>query len=453
MSKTKTIYICQNCGYKSPKWLGKCPDCGSWNSLVEEIISDSHISSTIDLSLDKKILPQELASLETESEDRIKTGIKELDRVLGGGLVRSSTILLAGEPGIGKSTLLLQMLFALSKTLGNVLYISGEESVSQIKLRAIRLGKIPKGLWVVSENQLEIIEAIIKKLSPSIIAIDSIQTMSVKDLNSAPGSISQVRESSSRLIKIAKDLNIPVIMVGHVTKGGEIAGPRVLEHMVDVVLYFEGERYHAFRILRGIKNRFGATFEIGIFEMSDTGLKEVGNPSEILMGAREDNVSGSVILPIVQGTRPILVEIQALVSPSHLTMPRRTTTGFDVNRLAMLLAVAERHLRIVFYDADVFINVVGGIKIQGTEADLAVISALISSLKDVPIKKDTAIFGEVGLTGEIRALSKTQLRIDEASRIGIKRIILPYASSKGLKAPPNTELVFIRHIKELRRVI
>ena len=453
MGKTKTIYVCQNCGYKSPKWLGKCPDCGSWNCLVEEITTDLHISSAIDLSLDKKSLPKELASLKTESENRIKTSIKELDRVLGGGLVRSSTILLAGEPGIGKSTLLLQMLFALSKTLGNVLYISGEESVSQIKLRAIRLGKIPKGLWVVSENQLEIIEAIIKKTSPSIIAIDSIQTMSVKDLNSAPGSISQVRESSSRLIKIAKELNIPVIMVGHVTKGGEIAGPRVLEHMVDVVLYFEGERYHAFRILRGIKNRFGATFEIGVFEMSDTGLKEVENPSEILMGAREDNVSGSVILPIVQGTRPILVEIQALVSPSHLTMPRRTTTGFDVNRLAMLLAVAERHLRIVFYDADVFINVVGGIKIQGTEADLAVISALISSLKDVPIKKDTAIFGEVGLTGEIRALSKTQLRIDEASRIGIKKIILPYAGSKGLKAPSDTELIFIRHIKELRRII
>ncbi len=452
MGRLKTIYICQSCGYKSPKWLGKCPECGSWNSLIEEVISKPSLSTNSSL-LEVKNTPQELCSITSDTQDRIKTGIKELDRVLGGGLVKSCVLLLAGEPGVGKSTLLLQLLFALSKRLGNVLYISGEESVSQIRLRAIRLGKIPKGLWVVSENQIEVIEAIIKERSPSIIAIDSIQTMSVTELSSAPGSISQVRECSARLIRIAKNHNIPVIMVGHVTKGGEIAGPRVLEHMVDVVLYFEGEKYHAFRILRGIKNRFGPTFEIGVFEMTDTGLKEVDNPSEILMGTREDNVPGSVILPLVQGTRPILVEIQALVSPSHLTMPRRTTTGFDINRLAMLLAVAERHLRIVFYDADVFINVVGGLKIQGTEADLAVLAALISSLKDVAIKKDTAIFGEVGLTGEVRALSKAQLRIDEAARRGIKRIILPSAGSKGLKASQNTELIFIKHIKELKKLL
>ncbi len=417
---------------------------------MEEVKGDG--KSLSKRALDKHA-PERLCDIDPGIQKRIYLGNSELDRVLGGGLVPSSVVLLAGEPGIGKSTLLLQFLSYLASNGKKVLYVSGEESAGQVRIRASRLGDIPSDLWIVSENQVEFIEDVVKKELPDVLAIDSIQTVCVQEIASAPGSVGQVRESAARLVQLAKSNGLPVILVGHVTKGGEIAGPRILEHMVDTVLYFEGDQSHVFRILRTVKNRFGPTHEIGVFEMTDSGLKEVPNPSEILMGSRDRDIVGSVVVSCIQGTRPILLEIQALVSTSHLTMPRRTATGFDSNRLAMLLAVAERHLGLMFYDADVFINVVGGLKIQGPEADLAVLSAMISSLRDLPIPSGTVVLGEVGLTGEVRALSRVQLRVNEAGRLGLSRCIIPAVGTRGLSAPKGLELLPVKNISDMVDVL
>ncbi len=381
-------------------------------------------------------------------ESRTSVGIGEMDRVLGGGLVPGALVLLSGEPGIGKSTLLLQLLSSLAHTSKSVLYISGEESLAQIKMRSERLGKTSRGLWLVCESDLDRILDIVREHAPSVLAIDSIQTMFCRDISSAPGSIAQVREATARVMQVAKTRGIATILVGHVTKEGSIAGPKVLEHLVDTVLYFEGDRSHTFRLLRTIKNRYGPTYEIGVFEMTDRGLREVPNPSEVFLSQRPGPVPGSVIVPCMEGTRPILVEIQALVSPSHLTMPRRTSTGIDSNRLALLIAVAERHLGLALYDRDIFINVVGGLKVSEPASELGVILAIVSSLREVPLDLDTAVFGEVGLTGEVRAVERAGLRLKEATRLGLKRCIIPWPGSDRLKVPDGLEPFPVKRINE-----
>lgn len=375
-----------------------------------------------------------------------------MDRVLGGGLVPGGMVLLSGEPGIGKSTLLLQILASLTSDRRTILYVSGEESLNQIRLRAERLGSIPETLWVAAESDFDRIVEIAEEKSPAVMAVDSVQTISCSDISSAPGSVSQVREATARLMQFAKARDIPVILVGHVTKEGTIAGPRVLEHLVDTVLYFEGDRSHTFRLLRTVKNRYGPTHEIGVFEMSGTGLMEVPNPSEIFLSQRPEPVPGSIIVPCMEGTRPILVEIQSLVSPSHLNMPRRTATGIDNNRLALLVAIMERHLAVPLYDRDIFVNVVGGMKITETAADLGIILAMLSSLNDTPLDRGTAVFGEVGLTGEVRPVSRHDMRLNEVRRLGLRRCIIPVHGSERLTALEALDTVPVKTISEASKV-
>jgi DNA repair protein RadA/Sms len=381
-------------------------------------------------------------------EARIFIGMNEMDRVLGGGLVPGSLVLLAGEPGIGKSTLLLQILCRLASDQKKALYVSGEESLAQIRMRSERLREIPESLWIVCESGLDRIIEIVEEQDPSVLAVDSIQTLFCDEISSAPGSIAQVREAAARLMQLARFKGVPTILVGHVTKEGAIAGPRVLEHLVDTVLYFEGDRSHTFRLLRTVKNRYGPTYEIGVFEMTEAGLVQVPNPSEVFLGQRPKAVPGSVVVPCMEGTRPILVEIQALVSPSHLSMPRRTSTGIDSNRLALLIAVAERHLGVALYDRDIFVNVAGGLKISEPASELAVIMAMVSSLREVPLDLDTAAFGEVGLTGEVRAVGRSELRLNEAARLGLKRCIIPWAGSDHLKFSDGLEILPVKRIDE-----
>lgn len=384
-------------------------------------------------------------------EYRIITGLNELDRVLGGGLAQGSAVLFGGEPGIGKSTLLLQLLARLAAFGKKVLYISGEEAPEQIRMRAERLGMDmghEDGFWLANEVYVERIEGYVNDLSPDILAVDSVQTTICGDLISAPGSISQVREVAARLIQMSRPRGITVFLIGHVTKEGVIAGPRVLEHLVDTVLYFEGERGHSFRILRTVKNRYGSTHEIGVFEMTDVGLREVPNPSEVFLTNRPEAIEGSAVTVCLEGTRPMLVELQALVSRSYLTNPRRTSTGFDINRLAMLIAVSERHLGAVLYDKDIFINVVGGLRISEPAADLAILTAIVSSLKGVPVPMGTAIFGEIGLTGEIRAVPKADFRLNEVVRLGFKRCIMPGVGRKKPDPPTDFDAVFVRNVTE-----
>lgn len=446
MPKIKTFFQCQTCGYTSPKWLGRCPDCGTWNSLVEER-KEAVSSRSSFLAPLRKIEPLPLSSITGGYAQRTSTGIRELDRVLGGGVVKGSVVLVGGDPGIGKSTLLLQALLGLSKKYGKVLYVSGEESPEQIKLRAERLSIDSDEIILLSETSLEGIIDTASKLSPKAMVVDSIQTVYIEELLSAPGSVSQVRECASKLMLFAKRSDIPVFLVGHVTKEGAIAGPRVLEHIVDTVLYFEGDRGHAYRILRTVKNRFGSTNEIGVFEMSDAGLMEVENPSELFLLERPLNVSGSTVVASLEGTRPLLVEIQSLVSQTNFGMPRRTAIGVDFNRVNLLVAVLEKKAGLYLGGMDIFVNVVGGIRIIEPAVDLGVITAIASSLKDISIDPKTFVFGEVGLSGEIRAVTQAEVRIREASKIGFKRVIMPLGNSEKIRDALGLEIIGVKNVE------
>jgi len=447
LKKSKTSFFCQHCGYMSPKWLGKCPSCNGWNCFAEELVSDSDSGSRAEMNFGGKPLPIE--DIPAEEGQRMVTGIAEIDRVLGGGIVGGSAILIGGEPGIGKSTLMLQMMNNLAQKGLKVLYVSGEESASQIKLRSKRVGATAKDLLVLVEVSLEKILEQIKAVSPAIVVIDSIQTVYSGELMSAPGSVGQVRESSSRLILFSKKNNIPVFLVGHVTKDGSIAGPKVLEHMVDTVLYFEGDSGHAYRIVRSIKNRFGPTNEIGVFEMMDKGLKEVLNPSAFFLAERPQNVAGSVVVPSLEGTRPILVEIQALVSATNLGMPRRTAIGVDHNRVSLLVAVLDKICGMHLGASDIFINVAGGVRVEEPAVDLVVVAAMASSFLDKPIDARTVVLGEVGLAGEVRAISQLDVRIKEAARLGFNRCLVPKTNSAQLANMAKMEISTISSLKEL----
>ncbi len=430
MAKAKTAYVCTECGASSPKWVGQCPSCNAWNSLTETIIVAPATSRVARLVSSAATQASPLSHIEAEKIARRRTGIGEFDRVLGGGLVAGSVVLIGGDPGIGKSTLLIQALSELGRE-ADVLYVSGEESADQIALRAQRLGlsrTAGERLKLFTENRLEAILASVQTENPAVVVIDSIQTVYTDMLQSAPGSVAQVRETAAQLVRYAKHSGTSLFLVGHVTKEGAIAGPRVLEHMVDTVLYFEGETDNRYRILRAIKNRFGAVNEIGVFVMTELGLREVSNPSAMFLSRQGDAVPGSLVLATQEGTRPLLVEVQALVDQSHLSNPRRVCVGLDATRLAMLLAVLHRHAGIVTFDQDVFVNVVGGVRVTETAADLAVLSAVVSSLRNRPLGRDLAVFGEVGLAGEVRPVGRGQERIREAAKLGFKRMILPAAN-------------------------
>jgi DNA repair protein RadA/Sms len=431
----------------SPKWLGKCPSCNGWNCFAEELVSDSDSGSRAEMSFGGKPLPIE--DIPAQEGERTLTGIAEIDRVLGGGIVSGSAILIGGEPGIGKSTLMLQVMKNLAENGQKVLYVSGEESAHQIKLRSNRIGATTKDLLVLVEVSLERILEQIKKVEPAIVVIDSIQTVYSGDLMSAPGSVGQVREASSRLILFSKKNGIPVFLIGHVTKDGSIAGPKVLEHMVDTVLYFEGDSGHAYRIIRSIKNRFGPTNEIGVFEMQDKGLKEVPNPSAFFLEQRPQNVPGSVVVPSLEGTRPILVEIQALVSATNLGMARRTAIGVDHNRVSLLVAVLDKICGMHLGSSDIFINVAGGVRVEEPAVDLGVVAAMASSFLDRPVDSRTVILGEVGLTGEVRAVSQMEVRVKEAARLGFSRCIVPKTNAAQLSKIAKMEVCAISSLKEL----
>ncbi len=427
--KIKTVYTCQKCGGQSPKWLGKCPDCGAWNSMAEENVSKTGTGARSA----GQSRPIPICEVPVQAEPRRATGIGELDRVLGGGIVPGSLVLIGGDPGIGKSTLLLQAMHMLAEEAGQVLYVSGEESASQTRLRGERLGASSRNLLILAENSLEAILNQAAALKPAAMVVDSIQTVWTSTLESAPGSVSQVRESAGKLMLLAKGSDIPIFIVGHVTKDGSIAGPRVLEHMVDTVLYFEGDGSHPFRILRAVKNRFGSTNEIGVFEMKQEGLCGVANPSELFLSERPLGVSGSVVTTSLEGSRPLLVELQALVTPSSFGVPRRTTIGVDHNRLALLVAVLEKKVGLHMAGQDIFLNAAGGARLNEPAADLAMIMAVASSHLDKTIPPQTVIFGEVGLAGEVRAVTQPELRIAEAEKLGFKRCIIPAGSLKRIK--------------------
>lgn len=447
MPKQKTIYTCSLCGYQSPKWLGKCPDCDQWNSFYEEVKTSPSRYSSLNPETSNNS-PTPINEITLNTDNRILTGIKELDRVLGEGLVQGAVVLIGGDPGIGKSTLALQAITKLALKKKNVLYISGEESLKQLRMRAERLGSLPENLFILAETSLEKIIQEIRNIKPEIIIIDSVQTVYTSELESAPGSVSQIRETCAKLINLSKETDISAFLIGHVTKEGAIAGPRVLEHMVDTVLYFEGDRGHSYRILRAVKNRFGSTDEIGVFEMSQSGLSEVKNPSELFISERPDNSSGSVVVPSIEGTRPILVEIQALVTPTSLSLPRRTAIGLDSNRVSILIAVIEKKLGITMYNQDVFLNVAGGVRLREPGIDLGVITAIVSSKLDQPVPSDTVICGEVGLTGEVRNISQTSLRINEAERLGFTKCILPKNSLKNTQKGHNIIIKGVETISE-----
>ncbi|MBN2468701.1 MAG: DNA repair protein RadA [Deltaproteobacteria bacterium] len=425
MGKTRTIYSCQSCGYQCLKWLGKCPECGEWNSLVEEVPARGTNSPGTRRPLLGESFPQPLTEISMDREERLFSGIGEFDRVLGGGIVPGSIVLIGGDPGIGKSTLLLQAFERLTESGRTALYISGEESARQTKMRAERLGISSRNLLVQTETSLETIMASINEVKPCAVAIDSIQTIFSTELESAPGTISQVRESSSKLMCLAKSMGPSVFLIGHVTKEGAIAGPRVLEHMVDTVLYFEGDRGHPYRILRSVKNRFGSTNEIGVFEMKDSGLAEIVSPSELFLAERPLNVPGSVVAACMEGSRPLLVELQVLACHTNFGTPRRTSLGVDYNRVTLLIAVLEKKAGLNFFDQDVFVNVAGGVRVEEPAVDLAVIVAAASSLRNRPVDPGIVAFGEVGLAGEVRAVSQAEMRIKEASKMGFSTCLMP----------------------------
>ncbi len=451
MEKKKTHFVCQMCGYQSSKWMGKCPSCNEWNTLVEEeMVSPGKAKNAFSVGIGGEgEVPQPIGEVVMSETSRIKTEIGEFDRVLGGGVVSGSAILIGGDPGIGKSTLLLQALNKLASADYKVLYVSGEESVRQTKMRAERLSALSPQLFVLAENSLEKILKEVKTLKPKVIVIDSIQTVFTNELQSAPGSIGQVRESSARLVMLAKSKDISTFIIGHVTKEGAIAGPRVLEHMVDTVLYFEGNRGHPYRVLRAVKNRFGASNEIGVFEMKDSGLQEVFNPSEIFLTQRSIDVSGSVVVSCMEGSRPLLVEIQALVSPTNLGVPRRTSIGVDHHRVSLLAAVLERQLTTNLYNKDIFLNVAGGVKVDEPAVDLGIVVAMASSVLNKPVDNKTAFLGEVGLTGEVRGVSQVEVRLKEASKLGFESCVLPESNKSRIQGDVNIELYGVSSIKEV----
>ena len=428
----KIIYCCQSCGYQTPKWMGKCPDCGTWDSIVEERTAVRSFKDTGRVLSDQHSAPVAIDSIELENENRLLTDIQEFDRVLGGGLVAGTLVLIGGDPGIGKSTLMLQALYGLAHQGHKVLYVSGEESNRQIRLRSQRLNTVSSELKVVSEVDMDAILTMIQSEAPQVLVIDSIQTMYNAELTSAPGSVSQVRESTVRLMLMAKKTGIPTLLVGHVTKDGAIAGPKLLEHMVDTVLYFEGDRNHIFRILRAVKNRFGSTNEIGVFEMKDQGLDEVANPSAVFLSERPEKAPGSAVTASMEGTRPILVELQALASSTSFGTPRRTILGLDPNRVALLAAVMEKQLGMHLMGYDIFMNVAGGVKVIEPAVDMAIVSAIASSFLDKPVADGTVVLGEVGLTGEIRAVGQVDTRIAEAQKMGFGRCLVPASNLKRL---------------------
>lgn len=449
MKKEKLLFLCQNCGYESPKWLGKCPACNEWNRFAEERGTRSLSEGNRYTGPGQDEAPVPINRIDTDDRQRIATGIAEMDRVLGGGIVPGSSILVGGDPGIGKSTLMLQVLEALARGGKKGLYISGEESARQIKLRGSRIGASSENLFVYVEISLEEIIKEIKAMIPEAVVVDSIQTLYSADLSSAPGSVGQVRESSEQLILLAKKTGIPIFLIGHVTKDGAIAGPRVLEHMVDAVLYFQGDSGHPFRIIRSVKNRYGPSNEIGVFEMGEAGLSEVANPSALFLSERPEGAPGSVVVPSMEGTRPILVEIQALTSETQFGMPRRTTIGVDHNRVSLLAAVMDRICGFNLNNHDIYMNVAGGVRLNEPAVDLGIVSSLLSSFLNRPIDRNTVVCGEVGLTGEIRGVGRIDARVRESSKMGFSRVLLPRNVPGEILSREGLHLLPVGHVKDL----
>ncbi|BEI59857.1 DNA repair protein RadA [Blautia luti] len=448
LKNKKTVYFCQECGYESAKWMGQCPGCKAWNTFVEETVSAKKPASGTTGRTEKRQEPVILRDISLSEDERQTTKIGELDRVLGGGIVPGSLVLVGGDPGIGKSTLLLQVCRNLAERQVSVLYISGEESLRQIKLRANRIGEFSDKLQLLCETNLEVIREVIQRKKPEVVVIDSIQTMFHEDVSSAPGSVSQVRESTNILMQIAKGMGVSIFIVGHVTKEGNVAGPRVLEHMVDTVLYFEGDRHASYRILRAVKNRFGSTNEIGVFEMCGTGLEEVKNPSEFLLNGRPEDASGSVVACSMEGTRPILVEIQALVCQSNFGIPRRTAVGTDFNRVNLLMAVLEKKVGIHLGSSDAYVNIAGGMKMTEPAIDLGICLAVVSSCKDIVIPDNVMVFGEVGLSGEIRAVSMAGQRVQEAKKLGFETVMLPEVCRSSVGKIEGIRLIYVSQIRD-----
>ncbi len=441
----KSVYFCQNCGHEETKWLGQCPACREWNTFVEEKVTPVS-AKTVKERRETRVVT--LSGIKTDEDDRMLTGIEELDRVLGGGIVKGSLVLVGGDPGIGKSTLLLQVCQRLSSAGRKLLYISGEESLKQIKLRANRMGEFTENLYLLCETSLDVIRGIIEQQKPDMVVIDSIQTMYNEEVASAPGSVSQVRESTNIFMQLAKGLNISIFIVGHVTKEGTVAGPRVLENMVDTVLYFEGDRHASYRILRGVKNRFGSTNEIGVFEMRKEGLVEVKNPSEFMLSGKPEHASGSVVACAMEGTRPMLMEIQALVCKSNFGMPRRTAAGLDYNRVNLLMAVLEKRLGLPLSNYDAYVNIAGGIRLNEPAADLGIVMAIASSYKNRPIADDVIVFGEVGLSGEVRAVTMPEQRVAEAKKLGFKTCVIPAVSVKSVGEVDGVTVIGVKSVGE-----
>lgn len=448
MAKVKSKFICQECGYESPKWMGKCPGCQAWNTMVEEIERSYKTMRHAPSLIGAQETASSIIHIKGSDEPRISTGLSELNRVLGGGIVPGSLILVGGDPGIGKSTLLLQLSATLAAKPLRALYISGEESARQTKLRADRLGVAAPELYVLCETNMEFIEQAIEQVDPDFLVIDSIQTVYHPAVTSAPGSVAQVRECTGSFMRIAKGKGIATVLVGHVTKEGAIAGPRLLEHMVDCVLYFEGERHHSYRVLRAVKNRFGSTNEIGIFEMKEEGLREVANPSELFLSERPKGVSGSIVAASMEGTRPVLVELQALVASTNFPSPRRMAAGVDHHRLSLIIAVLEKRMGMYLQTQDAYVNVAGGVKLDEPAVDLAIAVSIASSFRDVPTRPDDVVFGEVGLTGEVRAVSRIEQRVMEAKKLGFKRVILPQSSLKGWTSPTGIQVIGVHSVQD-----
>ena len=448
----KSIFFCQNCGHEESKWLGQCPMCKEWNTFVEEKVASVKQSSVKERKeADAQVVT--LSSVSTNEDERVQTGILELDRVLGGGIVPGSLVLVGGDPGIGKSTLLLQVCQKLSAMEKRVLYISGEESLRQIKLRANRIGEFEDTLYLFCETNLDTIRGVIEKQKPDMVVIDSIQTMYSEEIGSAPGSVSQVRESTNVFMQLAKGLGISIFIVGHVTKEGTVAGPRVLEHMVDTVLYFEGDRHASYRILRGVKNRFGSTNEIGVFDMQKAGLVEVENPSEFMLSGKPEHASGSVVACAMEGTRPMLMEIQALVCKTNFGMPRRTAAGFDYNRVNLLMAVLEKRIGLPLSNYDAYVNIAGGIRMNEPASDLGIVMAIASSYKNKPVAEDTIVFGEVGLSGEVRAVTMPEQRVAEAKKLGFKTCIVPEVSLKTIGEVEGIEIIGVKSVNQAMNLL
>ncbi|AXU81326.1 DNA repair protein RadA [Clostridium sp. HMSC19D02] len=452
MAKIKTKYVCQSCGYETAKWLGKCPECTKWNTFVEEIDQKS-TKKEVFIIYKSSSKPVSINSIESKEEERFTTDINELDRVLGGGIVKGSLVLVGGDPGIGKSTLLIQVSSNVANLGKTVLYITGEESESQIKMRAKRLGINSENLYIFAENNLSIIESYLESVNPELIILDSIQTVFSPEISSAPGTVSQIKEGTSKFMKISKKMGISTFIVGHVTKEGSLAGPKLLEHMVDTVLYFEGERYNTYRLVRAVKNRFGSTNELGVFEMRDLGLVELDNPSKILISEKPKDVAGSVIISTVEGTRPMLLELQALVSPTSFGIPKRTSTGVDYNRVGMLLAVLEKRVGLQIQNQDVYINIVGGIKINEPSIDLGIAISVASSFRNIPIDEDIAVTGEVGLTGEVRAVSFIEKRIAECKKLGFKKIVVPRSNYDVVKETKGIEIWPVDNLRQAINIV